>query len=148
MANKFIVIKLGDELFGIPVSAVERILPDQKVTKVPNSGRTFLGTFDLRGESLPAYELRRWLEMPTFEGESNFLVVENASRRVAIRVDAVDGIAEYPSRDLLQHHPMLESDKIGIFSSVVEDRNRLIAMLNPETLLQDAARHSEQSGAA
>ena len=56
--KKFIVFLLANERYGIPIEAVERILPEQNPTPIPKSPEMFLGVFDLRGETIPAIDLR------------------------------------------------------------------------------------------
>ncbi len=45
--SKYVVFRLGDEKFGLPIESIERILPQQSVTSLPKSRKMFLGVFDL-----------------------------------------------------------------------------------------------------
>ncbi|MBL8065498.1 MAG: purine-binding chemotaxis protein CheW [Chthonomonadaceae bacterium] len=133
-SGKHVIVRLGQELFGIPVLAVETILNDQKVTRVPRAPKLLLGVFELRGRTLSAIDLRTRLEQPPFEGDAKHVVVDTPVGSVSIRVDKVEGIWEFddvePSESLLSCHDQFLSG-IGKRGGV------LVTILDPQHLLSD-----------
>lgn len=56
---QYIVVKLGDEKYGIDISNVDNIVRMQRITRVPKSQPYYVGVINLRGEVVPIMSLRR-----------------------------------------------------------------------------------------
>lgn len=77
--------------FGLPLVAVERVVPVPWITRLPSAPAVILGAFGLEGEVLPVLSLRRrfgWPDRPV-ELSDHLVVVRAAGRRLALHVDAV-----------------------------------------------------------
>lgn len=90
--HKYVVFRVDKELYGLPIQAVERILPAQRTTRVPRTPAMILGVFELRGETIAAVDLRMRFEVEASAKDGNFVVVHSGEDRVALKVDSVDGI--------------------------------------------------------
>ena len=55
---QYIVIRLGDEQYGIDISYVNNIVRMQHITRVPKVSNYIKGVINLRGEVLPVISLR------------------------------------------------------------------------------------------
>ncbi|MFN3962449.1 MAG: chemotaxis protein CheW, partial [Fimbriimonadaceae bacterium] len=55
--SKYVVFSIGSELFGLEIEFTERILTAQKETRIPRSPAAMLGLFDLRGRTIPVFDL-------------------------------------------------------------------------------------------
>lgn len=69
--KQYIVVKIGNEQYGIDISYVDNIVRMQKITRVPKAQSYFKGVINLRGEVVPVMSLRtKWgwrqmcLQMP------------------------------------------------------------------------------------
>ena len=56
---QYIVVKLGNEKYGIDISCVDNIVRMQHMTRVPKSQSYYIGVINLRGEVVPIMSLRR-----------------------------------------------------------------------------------------
>ena len=56
---QYIVIRLGEEQYGIDIKYIDNIVRMQKVTRVPKTQPYFIGVINLRGEIIPVMSLRR-----------------------------------------------------------------------------------------
>ena len=56
---QYIVVKLGNEKYGIDISCVDNIVRMQHMTRVPKSQSYYVGVINLRGEVVPIMSLRR-----------------------------------------------------------------------------------------
>jgi purine-binding chemotaxis protein CheW len=135
--NKYVVFKLADEHYGIAIAQVERILPEQSVTKLPKTPKMLLGIFDLRGDTVAAVDLRRRLEMPDGEGQGNFVVVQTPFGRCALHVDAVDGIVDLPDADINREFNLTKGVKDEFIFGVGKAGDKLVVLLEPEYLIPD-----------
>jgi purine-binding chemotaxis protein CheW len=55
---QYIVVKLGDERFGINISYVDNIVRMQRMTRVPEVAPYIKGVINLRGEVVPVMSTR------------------------------------------------------------------------------------------
>ncbi|MBL8086871.1 MAG: purine-binding chemotaxis protein CheW [Chthonomonas sp.] len=139
MANKYVVFKLESEFYGIAIERVERILPEPTLTKVPKAHPHLLGIFDLRGQTLPAIDLRRKFGMADRDGTSTYVVVECPQGHVAVRVDAVDGIVEIDDATTDDSSTLFSGKMDPWVTAVARDRDRLVVLLEPT----EVATHAE-----
>lgn len=77
---QYIVVKLGNEQYGIDISYVDNIVRVQRITRVPKSQNYYVGVINLRGEVVPIMSLRR-----RFELEDD--VYQNSTRIIIIRME-------------------------------------------------------------
>ncbi|MCR4691081.1 MAG: chemotaxis protein CheW [Lachnospiraceae bacterium] len=55
---QYIVIRFGEEVFGIDIKYVDNIVRMQRITRVPNVAPHIKGVLNLRGEVIPVISLR------------------------------------------------------------------------------------------
>ena len=55
---QYIVIKLGDEQYGIDIKYIDNIVRMQHITRVPKVANYLKGVINLRGEVIPVMSLR------------------------------------------------------------------------------------------
>lgn len=132
--TKYVVFKLGEELFGVPIERVERILPNQSVTRLPKTPRMFLGVFDLRGETVPAIDLRARFELEPVTDAVNFVVLQTAAGRCAFRVDGVDGIVNLDESEV-EDSPELFDTNDDFVLGIGKDRDRLIVLIEADEII-------------
>ena len=56
--KQYIVVKLGNEQYGIDIQYVDNIVRMQNITRVPKAQPYFKGVINLRGEIIPVMSLR------------------------------------------------------------------------------------------
>ena len=56
--TQFIVIKLGDEQYGIDIKYIDNIVRMQHITRVPKVDEYLKGVINLRGEVIPVMSIR------------------------------------------------------------------------------------------
>ena len=83
---QYIVIKLGEENFGIDINYIDNILRMQQITRVPKVPAYLKGVINLRGEVIPVMSLR--LKMGLDEDVINILKIESEGS-VGVIVDEV-----------------------------------------------------------
>ena len=57
--RQFIVIKLGNEQYGININYIDNIVRMQKITRVPKAQPYFRGVINLRGEIVPVMSTKK-----------------------------------------------------------------------------------------
>jgi purine-binding chemotaxis protein CheW len=140
----FLVFRLGDEEFGLPVGAVDEVarLPD-RITRVPKTPRFLEGVINLRGEVLPIVDQRRRFGMPRLAhaDKRRLVVARSASRRAGLIVDSVSEVLRV-SPDAVEEAPHLTGEAVRLVSGVINlpKTDRMILLLDPAELLSHAER--------
>ena len=136
--NKYVISKLGEEYYGLPIYNVISIEKMGKTTRVPNAPDHVTGVTNLRGEVIPVINLRRKLGMEEQEVDKN-------SRIVIVTVDdIVAGLIVDSSSEVLEIHkenidkpPTNENNKfIEYVSGIGKTSDRLIILLNLSKILE------------
>lgn len=135
MERKYVVFKLDRERYGLPIEAVERILPTQEVTKVPRTPKMLIGVFDMRGSTLPAIDARLRFEMPEATDSRNFVVVQTQYGRCGLRVDMVDGIVSLDEDQIEDKHTLLERREDDFIRAIGKKGDQLTVLLEPDNLV-------------
>jgi purine-binding chemotaxis protein CheW len=144
----FVVFRLGDEEFALPISAVDEVarVPDQ-ITRVPRSPAFLEGVINLRGQVLPVVDQRRRFDLPKFAGTDGqrLIVVRSERHRAGLIVDNVSEVLRAPA-DAIEPAPDLTRERTGdgapLISGVINApaTGRMILLLDPSELLTRAER--------
>jgi purine-binding chemotaxis protein CheW len=89
---------LDDEMLAIAVHEVHEVLMDHPVTPVPLAPPDVVGLLNLRGQVMPAVDLRRRLHFPprATAGRRSFIVLKPAPDSISLVVDAIGDVLELP----------------------------------------------------
>lgn len=72
---QFIVIRIGDEQYGIDIKYVDNIDHMPSVTRVPNVPSYIKGVINMRGEVLPVMSIRAKMGLPEADYTKNTRVI-------------------------------------------------------------------------
>lgn len=78
--KQYIVVKIGDEQYGLDIFIVDNIVRMQKITRVPKSPEHYRGVINLRGEVVPVMSVRRKMKLDDD-------VIDNKSRIIVLRLE-------------------------------------------------------------
>ena len=93
--TRYCSFALGDRLFGIDVTRIQEILRWQPLTRVPLAPRSVVGLINLRGEIVPAIDVRDALGLaPSEVPEPINVVLRTPDGPVSLLVDRVDDVLE------------------------------------------------------
>jgi purine-binding chemotaxis protein CheW len=101
--DQYVIFKLENEFYGIPINFVETIERVLEITRVPNTPSYVKGVINLRGEVVPVVDLRKRFKLSdkkvteesriiilSIEEVSVGLLVDNSSEVLTIPVDSID----------------------------------------------------------
>ena len=75
-SKQFIVIKLGDEQYGIDIKYIDNIVRMQHITRVPKVDSYLKGVINLRGEVIPVMSIRIKMGLePDVETKSSRIII-------------------------------------------------------------------------
>ena len=138
----FLVFRLGDDEFGLPIDSVVEIaqLPTQ-ITRIPKTPKFLEGVINLRGDVLPVVDQRRRFDMPKpdhTEGR-RLVVVKTEHLRAGVIVDSVSDVLRIAA-DAVSPPPQLTAQISRLVHGVInlEKSRRLVLLLDPTELLTRA----------
>ena len=140
----FLVFRLGDDEFGLPIDAVDEVaqVPEQ-ITRVPKTPKFLEGVVNLRGEVLPVVDQRRRFDMPKLDNtEGRRLVVVRTERhRAGLIVDSVSDVLRTHEENI-EPPPDLTDTVSRLVRGVInlEKTRRIVLLLDPTELLTRAER--------
>lgn len=148
--QKHVVFQLADELYGLPIERVERILPEQTVTRIPRTPKMLLGVFDLRGETVAALDLGERIGLTASSGgPANFIVVQASCGRCALKVDRVEGIVAFEESDIEDNPTLVERGGEALVRGVAKMvGDRLVVLLDADHLVPGSIRSKVASAGA
>lgn len=95
---KYIVVKLGDEQYGINISYVDNIVRMQRITRVPKAQNCYIGVINLRGEVVPIMSLRKkfGLEDDEYQSTTRIIIIrtEEDQSMIGFIVDEVQEVVD------------------------------------------------------
>ncbi len=142
--QQFIVFQLGEESYGLPISAVDEIVrsPDT-FTRIPKAPKFIRGLMSLRGKSLPVIDQRQRFTVPgsATAAKQRVIVVTIDAIRAGFLVDSVSEVLTI-SEESLSPAPEFASDTARVIDRVatIERDGRMILLVDPKVLLDRAER--------
>jgi len=140
--ERFLVIHLGDERYGLPIAAVDEVvgLPDT-LTRLPRAPAYVKGVMNLRGSVIPVIDQRQRFSVAgdTAAGVPRVVVVTLGRLQAGFAVDAVSRILEIEADDLMPA-PELSDGEARLFDRAarVEREGDVILLIDPKALLDRA----------
>jgi purine-binding chemotaxis protein CheW len=133
---ELLVFRVGGELFGVELAAVEEAVELPKLSPLPEMPASMLGVVTLRGHMLPAYSPARPLGVALARTGTAALVARAGDRRVALCVDDVDDVMTLDLAQLRAAPAAAgERDASGIALGVARRGPDLVTVLDADALL-------------
>ncbi|HWG20861.1 MAG TPA: chemotaxis protein CheW [Terracidiphilus sp.] len=127
-------VRVGDGLFGIPISHILEIVGAARPQAVPLAPGFVGGLMHYRGDVLTTVSLRRLLQLPLREGAQDLLVVENSVGCFGLLVDAVVSVLTVSPEDFEPNPSTLQDHWRAVFAGAYKLNGGLMVMLDPERL--------------
>ena len=139
--EKMLLVRLGKDLYAIPIAAIEEVLPALPIEAVPQCPDFVRGVIFVRGHLIPVLDAGERLGSKAPKGfdDSNIVCLrigEANARLVGVEFDEVLDLLDLVGAEILPSREI--GAKGGFFTGVVEQDGRLIRLLDPEMLISTA----------
>lgn len=106
----FIVFKLEDKTFALPLGPVERVVRAVDITPLPEAPPIIPGIINYKGNILPVVDIRSRFLLSQQELKINhqFIIVRTSKRTIALHVDTVTGNIEKVNADMVPPNDIIE----------------------------------------
>lgn len=133
-SKQFIIVKIGNEQFGVEIKYIDNIIVMQGITRVPKSQPYYLGVINLRGEIIPVMSLRRklGLEPDEFTPVTRIIIVkpDALAAPAGIIVDEVREVVTLESSNMEMMSYDENDEKAGYSTGVGKLGSDIINLLN------------------
>ncbi|MBR1860357.1 MAG: purine-binding chemotaxis protein CheW [Lachnospiraceae bacterium] len=130
---QYIVIRLGDEQYGIDISYVNNIVRMQRITRVPKVAAYLKGVINLRGEVLPVVSLRlkMGLAEDVFDKATRIIILKTENEgQIGILVDEVKEVVTLSEKSIEKVSHDSKNEKANFLSGVGKNNGELISILD------------------
>jgi purine-binding chemotaxis protein CheW len=133
--GQWVTFLLDGALLALSVEEVVEVLMRQPLTPVPQAPPQMVGLLNLRGQLMPAIDLRRRLGMPPRDGEApHQLVVATPEGPISILVDEIGDVLELPKGDWRPPPETLSREQRRFVHGVCPVRDGLVVGLRAALL--------------
>ncbi|MBO5209198.1 MAG: chemotaxis protein CheW [Lachnospiraceae bacterium] len=140
--TQFIVIKLGDEQYGIDIKYIDNIVRMQHITRVPKVASYLKGVINLRGEVIPVMSIRIKMGLPVDEiTKSSRIIILKMEQQGTIGV-IVDEVKEVVTLDTAQIEKVSydsKDEKANFISGIGKYEGGLISLLDLNLVVPENA---------
>lgn len=137
---QYIVIRLGDERYGIDIRYVDNILRMQQITRVPKVAPYFRGVINLRGEIVPVMSVRVKMGLPE-EAETKdtrIIILKSANiEKIGIIVDEVREVVTLEESQIEKMAYDSKEEKNNFVTAVGKCGEELISLLDLHAVLTE-----------
>lgn len=147
--NRYMELKVGSNLFAIPLLSVKEVISKPELTVVPNMPNHFEGMINLRGQILGVYSSRRKIGIKSTENVAQEVVVilDIGGTKTGVIVDDVTRVL-HTDAEMLREAPIKEDDPaFRYISGVIEFEKELIQIINMAALLEVGTSRGKQAAA-
>lgn len=138
--QQLVIFDLGDESFGVDVSAVHEIIRMQAVTRVPGTSHYVEGIINLRGKIIPMIDMRKsfGFDITDVTKDTRIVVVESQGQEVGVIVDAVTEVMRVPSDSIEPVSKTIGHESTEYLLGIAKAEEKLIILLDLDKLLSSS----------
>jgi purine-binding chemotaxis protein CheW len=134
--REFVTMRVGGQLFGIPVLLVRDVLGPQKITRVPLAPPEVAGSLNLRGRIVTAIDVRKRLRLPAADGGNGMsVVVEHAAELYSLLIDQVGEVLNLPAALFERNLPTLDPAWREFSTGIYRLKDELLVVLDIDRVL-------------
>lgn len=132
-AVQYIVVRIGNEQYGINIKYIDNIVRNQKITRVPKTQTYYKGVINLRGEIIPVMSIRLklGLEDDEFTDKTRIIIVKIECATIGVIVDQVREVVTLDDDNTEKITRTSRDDAAsGYISSIGKSKGELISLLD------------------
>jgi purine-binding chemotaxis protein CheW len=130
--QQFVTMRLGAQLFGISVMAVQDVIRYQPIAPIPLAPNTIRGLLNVRGRIVTLIDMRARLEMPASNSPeaTMMIVVEYQHEQFALMVDAVGDVLSLTPEQFEKTPSNMEANWRDVSTGVFKLDGELVVILD------------------
>lgn len=137
--SRWVCFGVGEQVYGLPILAVQEVLRDADIEPVPGATPHVLGVLNLRGNVVTVIDLRVRLGLPATpaDGDSRIVVVEHRDESFGLLVDRIADVRKIIDA-AIKHAPDIGAAHTAVRVHGVYTRDGgMLTLLDKESLVGD-----------
>ena len=139
---QFVLFTLGQQVYGVEIRRVQRLLQIPSVTPVPGAPDFVEGVTQIRGKVVALINTKRRLGLqdPTWTSQARVIIVElaNNEAHIGLIVDAVTEVARIPPENIEPTTQAGISTHDPVAVGIAKHDDRLVILLDPDKVLSES----------
>ena len=130
---QYIVIRLGQEQYGIDIRNIDNIVRMQSITRVPKMPAFIKGVINLRGEVIPVISMRLKMDLPEDEitKKTRIIVIKlEQEGNVGFIVDEVKEVVTLLGSEIEKITYNTKDEKASLINAVGKHNGELISLFD------------------
>lgn len=131
--KQYIVVRLGDEQYGIDIRYIDNIVRMQKITPVPKIQHYFKGIINLRGEIVPVMSIctKMGLSGDEFTNDSRIIILKMEEQGLmGVIVDEVKEVVTLSVDEIDKVSHDVKDEKANFINGVGKHEGELISLFD------------------
>lgn len=141
ITKQYIVVKIGNEQYGIDIGYVDNIVRMQSITRVPKSQVYFKGIINLRGDIVPimSIRVRMGLEDDVFTNSTRIIILKLEQQgELGVIVDEVREVVTL-SMDKIEHVKINgQESRESFINGIGKNGEELISLLDLNSIIEES----------
>ena len=136
--EKYILFKLCDNTYGVPLMSTREVVERGPVQKIPNSKPYFTGVMDIRGEMIGVINLRTHFYGVADESPNPAVILFNVENGgYGVMVDTLITVEEF-SFDKIDYDPKVASKvPLKFLMGITKYNDEIVSLVNLKLLIED-----------
>ncbi len=130
---QYIVIRLGDEQYGIDIRNIDNIVRMQHITRVPKMPAYLKGVINMRGEVIPVMSMRLMMNLAEDEVTKTTRIIVlklEQEGNVGFIVDEVKEVVSLSVNNIEKVNNNSKDEKTDLISAVGKHNGELISLVD------------------
>jgi purine-binding chemotaxis protein CheW len=139
--QQYVTMRLGGQLFGLPVLSVQDVLKEQHITPIPLAASEIAGALNLRGRIVTVVDMRRRLGIDTTGAQKKAMqvVVEHGGELYSLLVDEVGDVMLLSRSDYESNPSNLSPQWLRLARGVFRLEGEIMVLLDVDSVLSIGA---------
>ncbi|ADQ06391.1 CheW protein [Caldicellulosiruptor hydrothermalis 108] len=133
--KQYVIFNVGDYSFGVDILEIVEIIKPNKIVKVPSMPQYVEGIIDVRGTSVPVYNLAKRLEIESKAEAQKIIIVELSKFQLGFLVDDVSEILKIEDDKIEKASESIRGIKRKFIDSIARVGNDMIIILDLKNVL-------------
>lgn len=137
-ALQYVTVRIGPQLFGLPIAMVHEVFAPEAVTRVPLAPEEIAGVLNLRGRIVTMVALRRLLGLPPQAAASMAVGIEHHGESFGLVIDRVGEVLALDAATREANPANLDPRWAQVATGVHRLDRELMLILNVDLVLERA----------
>lgn len=133
--EKFILFRLGAEVFGVHINQVVEILKAPAPNPLPEVPEYILGVITLRGDVVPVVDMRKRLSVAPAPAKERAVVIRCGREKIGLLVDEVLEIKGFTEKDTSPMPELFRGVSAEYFRAIARTEGGVAFLLDMERIL-------------